>query len=177
MQRGRVSSSDNRSRASGRKPRVRMSTVRRTRKTPTCYWKTSDRNDCSHSNSCTDQSWFSTGGRKASFPATGCRISNERRLWSCYSSSPRARSLCIIMGLLDMKELLGCCHMEQITCLRVRRTSVFTMTLLEIPPLMLFGQLLDRSNCLSSDVSHYSLQKPCKTLYRTDRRYCGSIWL
>ena len=103
---------------------------------------------------------FLTGGRRASFQALP-QEEQDIQLEEVYGRATvaftRARSLCIIMGPLDMKGLLGAATV--IGWLMYGAGHVFkgevnfylhNDSLGNSPPDAEFGQLLDRSNCLSS---------------------------
>ena len=72
----------------------------------------------------------------------------------------RARSLCIIMGPLDMKGLLGAatgslmCGAGHVFKSQAN-FYLHDVSLGNSPPDAEFGQLLDRSNCLSSQRLHH----------------------
>ena len=103
---------------------------------------------------------FLTGGRRASFhalPQEEQDIQLEEAYGRATVALTRARSLCIIMGPLDTKGLLGAATV--IGSLMYGAGHVFKAqanfylhddSLWNSPPDAEFGQLLDRSNCLTS---------------------------
>ena len=103
---------------------------------------------------------FLTGGRRASFhalPQEEQNIQLEEAYGRATVALTRARSLCIIMGPLDMKGLLGAATV--IGSLMYGAGHVFKGqanfylqedSLRNFPPDAEFGRLLDRSNCLTS---------------------------